>query len=71
MRRVEKRLRDRIDELEAELKWKSEELEVFRNHFSKRFRWWIELLSKNTSPNLGWMIEDDAKVLHKLKSWWW
>lgn len=71
MRRVERKLRERIAVLEAELEWKSKELEVFRKHFVKRFRWWIELLSKNTGPNLSWMIEDDAKVLHTLKSWWW
>ncbi len=71
MRRVEKRLRERITELEAELAWKSKDLEAFRQHFAKRFRWWIELLGKGTGPNLPWMIEDDAKVLHKLKSWWW
>ena len=71
MRKVERQLRDRIKAMEAIIKQKDEDLEKYRRHFTGRFRWWIELLGKGQTPSLPWLIENDAKVLHGVKSWWW
>ena len=71
MRAVEKRLREKIVELERQISEKDKDLAEYHRHFQKRFRWWIELLGKGGTPSLPWLIEDDAKLFHRVKSWWW
>lgn len=71
MRAVEKRLRERIQHLEQEIVELESDRAVFRNHFSSRFRWWIELLGKQEKPSLEWLIESDAQVLRNAKWWSW
>lgn len=63
MRAIEKRLRERIKNLEQENDKLQKDRNKFRSHFERRFKWWIELLGKQSSPNLPWLIEDDAKFL--------
>ena len=71
MRAIEKKLRARIVDLEH----KNTELvrvrDAFRAHYASRFRWWVELLGKGTGPSVPWLIEDDAKLMAKVGSWWW
>ena len=71
MSKVERELRDKVKALEEVISGKDTELGIYRTHFSTRFKWWIELLGSGKSPSLPWLIENDAKVLHGLKSWWW
>lgn len=71
MRAVERRLRERITELEKRTSDLEQERKKFRQHFQKRFRWWIELVGKQTGPKLSWLIEDDAQFLHTVERWWW
>lgn len=71
MRAVEKRLRERIKYLEAYQAELESDRELFRDHFARRFRWWIELLGKHSSPNIKWLIEYDAKEMRKMKWWSW
>ncbi len=71
MRAVEKRLRERIKELEKENQEVSEDRDLFRDHFARRFRWWIELVGKQKTPNMAWLIEADAKEMRAMKWWSW
>lgn len=71
MRAVEKRLRERIKELEKQLETVEADRAKFREHFSRRFRWWIELAGKGQHPSVAWLIEADAKELYSLGYWWW
>ena len=71
MTRTERRLKERVKELEAELDEIRRDRQKFRDHFVSRFRWWIELLGKDTSPKVSWLVEDDAKWLRNLKWWSW
>lgn len=60
----EERLQTRIRALENERR-------IYQEHFVRRFRWWIELSGRNTTPNLAWLIEQDAKVLQTLTQFPW
>jgi hypothetical protein len=71
MRAVEKRLRERIKYLETNQAEIDADRELFRKHFARRFRWWIELLGKGTTPSLPWLIEQDAKEMRDMKWWSW
>lgn len=71
MRAIEKKLRERIKELEGEVSILENERIKFRAHFVKRFRWWLALIGKGTNPNLTWLVEDDAKFLVNVEKWWW
>lgn len=71
MRAVEKRLRERIKNLEDELAKVKADREKFRNHFAQRFRWWIKLIGEKRTPNMSWLIESDAKVLSEFERWYW
>lgn len=78
MRKVERRLRERIKDLEyeiSELKRERNDLlddrAKFRSHFIIRFKWWIELLGKVTRPDVAWLVENDAKWLQTFKKWDW
>lgn len=71
MRAIEKRLRERVKELEKELEEIKQDRILFRDHFINRFKWWIKLIGEQTGPSLPWLIEDDAKWLRKFKWWYW
>ncbi len=75
MRKVERQLRMRLKDAEKRLEETrqelSEEREKFREHFTTRFRWWIELVGKGQSPSAAWLIEADAKFLTRVKPWCW
>ena len=71
MRAIEKRLRERVKELEADVRELEDDRRLFREHFITRFKWWIELIGSGKSPNLSWLIESDAKYLRQFKFWVW
>lgn len=71
MRIVEKQLRERIKYLEARVAEVEADRDVFRDHFSRRFRWWLELLGKSENPSLASLIEADAKQMRMMKWWPW
>lgn len=71
MRAVEKRLRERVKNLEKQLSELEADRDVFRKHFSRRYRWWIELLGKKETPSIAWLIEADAKEMVSMKWWAW
>ncbi len=43
----------------------------YRDHAAKRMKWWIELHGKGSSPNVAWLIEQDAKFLSTVSSFIW
>lgn len=71
MRAVERRLRYHIKALEKEKADLEKDRQKFRNHFARRFRWWIELLGKQTAPSVSWLVEADAKELAAFEWWSW
>lgn len=71
MRAIEKQLRERIKELEEQNAELESDRAIFRNHFAERFRWWIKLLGESKTPNLRWLIEDDAKAMRNMQLWSW
>jgi hypothetical protein len=75
VRKVEQQLRMRLKNVEKQLEETRTKLEderaKFRTHFAQRFRWWIQLVGENQTPNLPGLIESDAKFLHTVESWWW
>jgi hypothetical protein len=71
MRAIETRLRERIKVLETQKAEVEADREVLRNHFAKRFRWWIKLLGEGKAPSLSWLIEDDAKAIKDFQWWHW
>ncbi len=71
MRAIEKRLRERIAYLEVANRELEADRNLFRDHFARRFRWWIELLGKNETPKLAWLIEADAKEMRAMQWWSW
>lgn len=64
-------LRARIKMLENQNAALEADRQKFREHFIKRFKWWIQLLGDSKTPSMTWLIEDDAKQLRRFESWWW
>lgn len=78
MTKKERELRDEIKNLKAELRVKTNELydiredrRKFREHFELRFKLWIKLLGEKRSPNMEWLVEDDARWLARFQTWFW
>lgn len=71
LRQTIKELKERIGYLEKELVEVREDRQLFRNHFSERFKWWIQLLGENKTPNMAWLVEADAKYLRSFKFFVW
>lgn len=69
MRAVEKRLRERIKHLEAELADVEADREKFRNDLTRNLRYAIEVHGKGQYWNMPNMIETFAKQLRD-KMWW-
>lgn len=67
----ERQLRRRVKELEQEVDELRLDRQIFRDHFALRFRWWVELMGKGERPNLAWLVENDARVLTRVKYWPW
>jgi len=65
------RLNARIEALEKEVSELRDDRNLFREHFINRFQWWVKLQSEKSSPNLAWIIENDAKWLQRFKYWVW
>ena len=71
MRAIERRLRERIKALEQQNHELTHDRELFRDHFSRRFKWWIQLMGDSKTPSLSWLIEADAKELRNFTWWSW
>lgn len=71
MRKVEKRLREKLKQKEMEIYELYTERERFRNHFRDRFRWYIKLLGNKEYPDMKSLVEAEAKFLQTVKSWRW
>lgn len=71
MRKIEKRLRDRIKSLEKELSEVEEDRTKYRVYYTRKFRWFIELQGKGTTPSMAWIIEDFAKFFQTVKWFNW
>ena len=65
------RLNARIEALEKEVSELRDDRNLFREHFINRFQWWVKLQSEKSSPNLAWIIQNDAKWLQRFKYWVW
>ena len=65
------RLEQRIRDLEQERAELLADRAKFREHFQVRFQWWVKLMKENSSPNLAWLVENDAKWLQQFKYWVW
>jgi hypothetical protein len=71
MRAVEKRLRERVKELEAELNKVKEDREKFRAYWVRVMKWMIQLQGKGETPSVSWFIEDLSKLLNRVSQWYW
>jgi predicted nuclease with TOPRIM domain len=71
LRAIEKKLRERIKQLEAEKQALEEDRRKFREHFENRFRWWLKLLGEGKTPSVSFLIESDAKVMATFVRWFW
>ncbi|NJN36003.1 MAG: hypothetical protein HC794_01835 [Nitrospiraceae bacterium] len=71
MNATEKRLREYIKDLERDNRELNEDRRLFRQHFTARFRWWIQLVGEGKTPNTAELIESDAKWLRNFKEWMW
>jgi len=71
MRKVERQLRERVKAVEEERDKITEDRDRFRRHFAERFRWWIKLIGEQKSPSLPYLVETDARFLHKAEWWIW
>ena len=43
----------------------------FRDHFTRRFKWYIELLGNNKYPTMTWLVTEEAKFLSTVKPFSW
>lgn len=73
-----KRYKQKVKDLKEELEYVRQQLDEveadrakFRDHFVIRFKWWIKLIGEKSSPNLAWLIENEAQWLRNLKPWSW
>lgn len=71
MRAVEKRLRLRIKDLESEVEKLKNDRQKFRDHFERRFKWWLSLLGEGKHPVMSWLVEDEAKFMAGVERWYW
>jgi len=71
MRAIEKRLRIRIECLENEAKEITLDRQQYRDYFSNKLRWFIELQGKGTTAATAYMIEDLAKLLQRTQWFNW
>lgn len=61
MRAIERRLRDRIRQLEDELKEAEADRQKFRTYWAGNMKWFIEMHGEGKHPTMSWLIEDMAK----------
>lgn len=71
MRKVEKRLRERIKALEVELEKIKAERQQYRQYFIGKLRWFLELHGKGQSPDMSSLIQDFAHFMTTVESFWW
>ncbi len=71
MRPVERRLRDRIKFLEEDRKEVYEDRQKFRDYFSTKLKWFIDLQGKGSVAHSGSMIENLAKLLQRVQRFSW
>ena len=60
-----------VERLEAKIRVLENERRIYQEHFARRFKWWIELIGKNTTPSLPWLIEHDAKFMQTVTHFSW
>jgi hypothetical protein len=71
MRAVEKRLRERLKDVEAELEVVIADRNKFREEFARLFRSAIDCHGRNRHFAMDSYIETGAKFLATVQRWWW
>lgn len=71
LKREIKSLREQLNRLREDRDEILADRALFRTHFVRRLKWWIELHRKGMTPNMSWLIEDDSKALTWFKPWYW
>lgn len=64
-------LKQEIADLRKELEEVRSDRQRFRDHFSARFKWWLELLANGNTPNMEWLVKNDSQWLQNFKWWSW
>jgi len=59
------------EQFEKKIRQLENEQCLYQEHFARRFKWWIELIGKNSTPSLPWLIEQDAKFLQSVTQFTW
>jgi hypothetical protein len=63
-RLAEVRLNQEIHKLRDEQK-------KYQEHFARRFKWWIKLMGDSHTPDLPWLVEQDAKFMQTVAPFTW
>lgn len=71
MRKVEKRLRERLKAAEKELSEVKADRERYRNFFKAKFKWFLEIHGKNQTANTEYMVQQFAEFFTRVDSFWW
>jgi hypothetical protein len=71
VRKIERRLRDRIKFLEDQNKKLEDERDKHRIYWQGKMRWFLELLAEQKTPSMIWLVEDMAKHFQRCGKWYW
>ena len=71
MRAVEKRLRERIKELEIERNKIESDRQKFRHAFISNFKCSVDLLGKGETWRMEYVVKTLAEQLTRFEKWWW
>lgn len=67
----EKRLREQIKNLATELEKVKNDRDKFRRHFLSNLRCAIDLLGKNQTWNMPYVVKTLAEQMTSFEKWWW
>lgn len=71
MNKTEKRLREKIKSLEAELHKVKEDRHKYRHYFVQNFRCSVDLLGKNETWNMIYVVKTLSEQMTKFESFYW
>jgi molecular chaperone GrpE (heat shock protein) len=65
------RLKRELKELRERVEKVNEDRERYRNWFTGKLKWFLQLLGENKTPEMKFLIEDMSKLLSKCDRFYW
>jgi hypothetical protein len=69
--RKNQELREKVKKLEADLEKIKSDREKFRDYFTGKLKWFVELHGENKAPSMAWLIQDMGRLMNRVENWYW